>query len=366
MECPCCFEELTSSSAVLTCSHRFHITCLVNWFATQSAQELPQNCPCCRTEAGPTERLPEQEEDGEEESEDGSEFDEEDELMLTRPELHTILLSQGGTGVADGLWFAFFNPEGDEELRANAEHRLPFVGSELSRMAVYQGGREISDERWEELVETYDPEEDEEEPSVELTQQQLEDQVWANGGVGVSPEQWAELVGWAVLYASFTRAELDAYLLSEDVRRDASHALTDDEWAHLLQLYATPHEEDEEDEEEEPRAPLRITWRRFPDGHWERIVLNPEEQESASWGVGSSEPPPDDLVEQTSAVAGRFQALWRGFQARRQAAEEKRLKEMREAASAAAAKIRAIWLGHKQREQFTAYLALASLRLGRG
>jgi hypothetical protein len=352
MECPCCFEELTSSFASLACSHRFHITCLVNWFATQSAQELPQNCPCCRTEAGPTERLPEEEggedEGGEDEDDETDGTYEEDELMLTRPELHTILLSQGGTGVPDGLWFAFFDPEGDEELRASAEHRLPFVGSELSRMAVYQGGREISEERWEELVETYGE-------SVELTQQQLEDQVWANGGVGVSPEQWAELVGVA-LSASFTRAELDAYLLSEDVRRDASHALTDDEWAHLLQLYATPHEEDEEDEE--VPAALRITWRRCPDGHWERMILNPEEQEPASWGVDSAEPPPADLVEQTSDAARRFQALWRGFQERKEAKEEKKRQEMREAA----AKIRAIWLGHKQREQYTAFKALVALR----
>lgn len=271
MECPCCFEELTSSFASLACSHRFHITCLVNWFATQSAQELPQNCPCCRAEAGPTERLPEESEEGGGE-EDGSDY--EDELMLTRSELDTILRAQGGSGVLDGLWFAFFEEEGDEEIRADAAHRLPFVGSELSRMAVYQGGREISDERWEELVEAYG--------------------------------------------------------------------------------------EDDEDEESvaEPAAPLRITWQRFPDGHWERIVLNPEEDESASWGVGSSEPPPDDLVEQTSAVALRVQTLWRGFQARRAAAALKTLQEAR----AAAAKIQAIWRGRQQREQFTAFLALRALR----
>jgi hypothetical protein len=295
MECPCCFEELSSSFAALACSHRFHITCLVNWFATQSAQELPQNCPCCRAEAGPTERLPEEPEEGEEDdgSEDGSDYDEEEELMLTRSELDTILRSQGGSGVLDGLWFAFFNPEGDEELRADPAHRLPFVGSELSRMAVYQGGREISDERWEELVETYG--EDEEEPE------------------------------------------------------------EDDDRAERIQQAFGPIDADS------PPLPasLRISWRRFPDGHWERIVLNPEEEESASWGVGSSEPPPEDLVEQTSAVALRVQTLWRGFQARRAAAELKKQQEVR----AAAAKIQAIWRGSQQREHYTAFLALRALRL---
>lgn len=357
MECPCCFEELTSSFAALSCAHRFHITCLVNWFATQSAQELPQNCPCCRSEAGPTERLPDPA--GEAEDDEESEFsDEEDELMLTRSELHTILISQGGTGVADGLWFAFFNPEGEEAIRADPEHRLPFVGSELSRMAVYQGGREISDERWEELVEEYEPsDEEDEEEQVTLTRHQLEDFVWANGGIGVSPEQWAELAGVA-LSTSFSRAELDAYLLREDVRRDSSHAVTDEEWASLR--------------DEPPAALLQVVleavgpaprrWLRYADGHWERIVLNPETDEPASWSVDSAEPPPEDLTAQTSAAALRFQALWRGFQVRRQALEEKKRRE----AASAAAKIRAIWLGHKQREQFTAYLALASLRLGRG
>lgn len=290
-ECPCCFEELSSSFAALACSHRFHITCLVNWFATQSAQELPQNCPCCRAEAGEKERLPEEgngEDEDEDGSEDGSDYDEE-ELMLTRSELDTILRAQGGSGAMDGLWFAFFEEEGDEEIRADAAHRLPFVGSELSRMAVYQGGREISEERWDELVETYGLEEDEEDADrAERIQQAF--------------------------------GPIDA---------------------------------------ESPPA-LRITWRRFSDGHWERIVLNPEEQESASWNVGSSEPPPDDLVEQTSAVALRVQTLWRGFQARKQAAEEKKRKET----LAAAAKIQAIWRGHQQREHFTAFLALRALRLG--
>jgi hypothetical protein len=349
MECPCCFEELTSSFAALSCSHRFHITCLVNWFATQSAQELPQNCPCCRSEAGPTERLPEEPE-GEEDDEE-SEYDEEDELMLTRSELHTILISQGGTGVADGLWFAFFDAEGEEAIRADPEHRLPFVGSELSRMAVYQGGREISEERWDELVEQYDPE-DEEPEQVTLTRHQLEDFVWANGGIGVSLEQWAELAGVA-LSTSFSRAELDAYLLRDDVRRPTSRAVTDEEWAALreeplLQVVL------------EAVGPAPRRWLRYADGHWERIVLNPETDEPASWGVNSAEPPPADLTAQTSAAARRFQALWRGFQARK---EHQRLEKERQAA-AAAAKIRAIWLGHKQREQYTAFQALRALRIG--
>ena len=286
MECLCCFEELTSSFASLACSHRFHITCLVNWFATQSAQELPQNCPCCRTEAGPTERLPE-EPAGEDEEDSDSEFSEEDEeaIWLTRSELNTLLLQQGGTGVPDALWFAFFNDEGDEEARADPTHRLPFTHHEIATYAIPQGGRQFTDEEWEILVERYPEPED------------------------------------------------------------------DDDRAERIQQAFGPIDA------ESPPA-LRISWRRFNDGHWERIILNPETDEPASWGLTSSEPPPEDLVEQTTAVATRIQALWRSFKARREAAALKKQQEAREAA----AKIQAIWRGHQQREQFTAFLALRQLR----
>jgi hypothetical protein len=352
-------EELASSFAVLKCSHRFHIACLVNWFATQSAEELPQNCPCCRTEAGVTERLPEQAEgEGEgDEDEDDDETDgtfEENELMLTRSDLDTILRTQGGVGVMDSLWFAFFDAE-QEHLRIDAEYRLPFVSSELSRMIIYQGGRDMSDERWEELVETYDPSyeaDEDEEPSVDITREQMETLVVAAGGVGVSPAQWAELVAAegedeGTVMLVFYRSELDAYLARAD---QSGQPLTDVQWNALLP------EDDAAPAPSAPPAPapapLRITWRRFSDGHWERIVLNPETDEAASWGVGTAEPPPEDLVEQTSAVASRFQALWHAFQ-------EKKRKEAR----AAAAKIQAIWRGHQQRQHFHAFLALSALRL---
>jgi hypothetical protein len=241
-DCPCCFEPIAASVAVLSCSHRFHITCLVNWFATQSAQELPQNCPCCRAEAGENERLPEESEEAEG---DESEYDEDEEgeIMLTRSQLDAILRAQDGSGVMDSLWFAFFEPEGDEEIRANAEHRLPFTSDEISRMALYQGGHVLSDEVWEALVDRFGEDEDAE---------------------------------------------------AEEADGEAAPAAP----------------------AEAPEAPLRIKWRRRPDGSWFRDVLNPEEHEPAVWGEDSGAPPPDELVDQTTAVARKVQAIWRGYKER--------------------------------------------------
>lgn len=344
MDCPCCFEIITASTgqASLSCGHSFHITCLTNWFVQRASQELDQNCPCCRKDAGEKERLSTGSEEGEVSDDGGSEYSEDDEeVMLTRAELDAALKRQGAIGIVDSHWFTYFDE--DEPARTDPEHRLPFVWHELNQMAVYQGGRQFSEEEWEELL----PEEDA--PAVasapvqrlSLTHAEFEDEVvWPNGGIGCSPEQWAELVlnGVQAVHSarnpgaelaanqgglpgnprvSFTRAEIDAYLLREEVRRDASHALTDSEWDNLYAGFAQGHyEPPAPDVVEEPvRLQIRL-WRRRPSGEWERTILNPETDEPASWGVTSSSPPPDELVEQCSEAALKFQAVWRSYKER--------------------------------------------------
>ena len=44
MNCPICFDEINAStgSTILSCSHTFHLTCIVRWYSTSSS------CPCCR------------------------------------------------------------------------------------------------------------------------------------------------------------------------------------------------------------------------------------------------------------------------------------------------------------------------------
>ena len=52
MECSICFEEITkqTGSVVLSCEHPFHLRCVTKWFFEQSLKDLPETCPCCRSE----------------------------------------------------------------------------------------------------------------------------------------------------------------------------------------------------------------------------------------------------------------------------------------------------------------------------
>ena len=54
MDCPICFDEInaTTGSTTLSCSHTFHLTCIVRWYATSSS------CPCCRGAPSENETIP--------------------------------------------------------------------------------------------------------------------------------------------------------------------------------------------------------------------------------------------------------------------------------------------------------------------
>lgn len=348
--CAICFEDITAATGRVetSCAHRFHFSCLSSWFIQRIDTELDQSCPCCRTAAGEKERLSTESdaEEGDEDSDDESEgshyYEEDEQLWLVRAELDDLLKNRlGGTGVPDSLWFHFFNPDGEDRL--NPAIRLCFARGEVRTYAISQGGRDPTDEEWDELLERYgeepgddaseasaaDEEEEEEEgepvQQIRLSHHQLEDDiVWPNGGIGITPEQWEALSGGEPT-AVFTRARLDDLLMLEEIQRSASHPLTDEEWAALFARFAEVAEEDEEqtDEEpadqvvaEEPLPTLRVLWRRRADGTFQRQVLNPEEQEPAEWGEASEGPPPDDLVILCSAAAKKLQALWRGHKQR--------------------------------------------------
>lgn len=54
MNCPICFDEINAStgSTVLSCSHTFHLACIVKWYSTSSS------CPCCRRAPNLKEAIP--------------------------------------------------------------------------------------------------------------------------------------------------------------------------------------------------------------------------------------------------------------------------------------------------------------------
>lgn len=60
MECSICYNEITSATGKveLSCSHPFHFSCLTTWFDKQKLQGAHENCPLCRHEANEFEKMP--------------------------------------------------------------------------------------------------------------------------------------------------------------------------------------------------------------------------------------------------------------------------------------------------------------------
>ncbi len=75
IDCSICFNDITGSTGrtVLGCGHAFHLKCVVTWLQREDGAGT---CPCCRAEPGEHEQIrssgSEDEEDGDDESEDGS------------------------------------------------------------------------------------------------------------------------------------------------------------------------------------------------------------------------------------------------------------------------------------------------------
>ena len=175
MDCSICFEAIEDATGhvKMGCAHLFHFRCIAHWFTQQASNEQSQNCPCCRRVGSDLETFPDlpadAEEDEEEDDGESWELEEEPEnIWITRAELHEILISLGGTGVPDALWFYFFEPEGNEDIRMDATRHLPFVCHEIEGFAIAQGGRLFTEEEWEVLVDRYpELEEDEDEEAEE-------------------------------------------------------------------------------------------------------------------------------------------------------------------------------------------------------
>ena len=70
MECSICFNAITSATGKveLSCSHPFHFSCLTTWFDKQNYQGMHANCPICRHEVNEFEKMPEPEEEEDDES----------------------------------------------------------------------------------------------------------------------------------------------------------------------------------------------------------------------------------------------------------------------------------------------------------
>ena len=86
--CSICHDGITKATgiATLSCSHSYHLSCIVTWLMTQDKG----TCPCCRQEVGPLEllRKKQEEEEGNNPLEDS--------LGLSNAQLADIIWGLGG------------------------------------------------------------------------------------------------------------------------------------------------------------------------------------------------------------------------------------------------------------------------------
>lgn len=54
--CPICYTDITEATGhvVLSCSHKFHLSCVTTWFYSVEVE----TCPCCRRETCEKEKMP--------------------------------------------------------------------------------------------------------------------------------------------------------------------------------------------------------------------------------------------------------------------------------------------------------------------
>ena len=59
MNCSICQDDITkeTGSTTLSCEHTFHFRCISTWFVKQFMKDLPETCPCCRSEGNEMDRV---------------------------------------------------------------------------------------------------------------------------------------------------------------------------------------------------------------------------------------------------------------------------------------------------------------------
>ena len=101
MECSICYSQITSATGKvqLSCSHQFHFSCLTTWFDRQKCEGSHENCPLCRHQSTDFEKLPDAmyEEDGDED-EDEDEDEEDDDSWEEMPSLDELAAEERASG----------------------------------------------------------------------------------------------------------------------------------------------------------------------------------------------------------------------------------------------------------------------------
>jgi hypothetical protein len=161
-ECSICYEAVidfpappgaeATGSHRSSCGHSFHPKCISKWHSTQQIS----NCPMCRKEAVYMEDCaPSIDSDDESEQDEGEYFDHGGAIRITRMSMDYLLRRYSGIGVNAGVEaeidFGGYAP-GDETT---------ITRHEFQRILAEQGGAELSDAQWSQLMTVYPAVDDE-------------------------------------------------------------------------------------------------------------------------------------------------------------------------------------------------------------
>jgi len=261
MECSICFEAITAAtgSTQLSCSHSFHFRCLVQWFDSQTEKELKESCPCCRHEANEHEQLPII-------TSEDEEYEEESVVSFGEESLADAAARERAAGRFATLKRTLSKE--DMEIYAATTITAAVRGYWARKIAARLAQAAYCCETAMKVIRKN---------LSRLTEARVRD-TFHRKSVGLSRAAWKAFC-------------------AKTIQRAVRH------WIPRLRA------------ERLAISTLTITWRHTEKG-WERVVLNPEEQEPEVWTSRSIGLPPQSLVFQQSYYAKKIQALWRGHRVR--------------------------------------------------
>ena len=142
MDCAICQEAIdvrTTGRAELSCSHKYHLSCIATWYQTNDSH----TCPMCRKVAEPLERI------------GGSAPAKEPTVPITLEEIENILRANNGFGIkiCSNLFFEY-----DSHSSAGPGSRewfnttIRMTRKELHRLCGGNGACPLSDDEWDELL----------------------------------------------------------------------------------------------------------------------------------------------------------------------------------------------------------------------
>lgn len=125
MDCSICLEKIRKGRAELSCKHKYHLRCIVQWMTSQSVEYETNTCPLCRTETLDYEKIP-------------LAIIKQKFVCGYKEEINKFLKRWGGRGLSNTTWKTFEN----QECKV-IENSLVLSEEELQMLMIMNGCKSI-------------------------------------------------------------------------------------------------------------------------------------------------------------------------------------------------------------------------------